>query len=119
MRVLHLLFALALCMTACVEKPHLPNAETMTSGTVTVLCDDAASQLMEPQIAEFARKHADAHIVVKVVSGREAMEALLGRRTRIAIMSRGYMRDEDSLMKVFKVKAHKSFHVAKIGRAHV
>lgn len=97
---------------ACDQRPEDKNAETMWRGRLTVWCDDAVAPLLRSQLEGFSRKYPDARIDVRTASGREVMEALLSRKARIALLARRYLRDEDSLMKAFKLEAHRTLHLA-------
>jgi hypothetical protein len=98
--------------TSCDRQPEDKNAETMWRGRLTVWCDEAVAPLLRSQIEGFARKYPDAHIDVRSATGREVMEALLSRKARIALLARGYLRDEDSLMKVYTLEPHRTLHIA-------
>lgn len=114
MRVLLSVACMSLAMMSmfCNGQPENKNAETMWRGSLMVWCDDAVSELMQSQFDAFSKKYPEAHIQVRVASGREVMEALLSRKARLAVLARTYLRDEDSLMKAFNVAPHRTLHIA-------
>lgn len=107
-----LLLSVLVLFGACNEPAKDPNAETMSSGSVVVWCDNEMLGLLKPQIDLFSSKNPAAKIELRSVSSREAMEALLARKARIVLLSRGYLQDEDSLMKAYKVEPHRTLHIA-------
>ncbi|MFM8437505.1 MAG: substrate-binding domain-containing protein [Candidatus Kapaibacterium sp.] len=104
--------SMALCLGSCDRRPEDKAAETMWRGSLTVWCDESVAPLLTSQIDAFSKKYPDARIDMRVAAGREVMEALLSRKARIALLARGYLRDEDSLMKAFGVEPHRRLHVA-------
>lgn len=104
--------SLAVMSMFCNGQPENNNAETMWRGSLMVWCDDAVAKLLQPQFDAFSKKYPEAHIQVRIASGREVMEALLSRKARLALLARTYLRDEDSLMRVFNVAPHRKLHIA-------
>jgi hypothetical protein len=107
-----LLFSVLVLLAACNEPAKDPNAETMNSGSVVVWCDEEMIVLLKPQIDLFISKNPAVKIELRSSSSREAMEALLARKARIVLLSRGYLQDEDSLMKAYKVEPHRTLDLA-------
>ena len=107
-----LLLSVLVLFGACNEPAKDPNTETMSSGSVVVWCDSEMLELLKPQIDLFISKNPATKIELRSASSREAMEALLARKARIVLLARGYLQDEDSLMKVYKVEPHRTLYIA-------
>lgn len=92
---------LAACSGGGSDEPALQ--ETATAGTMEILCDESLYDLLQPAFAAFDSAYPEAHVTIRPVSAREAVRLLLADSTRGIITARKYLRDEDSLMKVFGV----------------
>ncbi len=108
--VLVLVFILA--ASGCNDQHDVPGKETLQNGTTTVYCDAAVDSLILPMLERYRATHPNAHLQLTIGDARSGMAQLLGAKTRMAVISRPYLKDEDSLMRVFHVKTHRSFDLA-------
>lgn len=88
------------------------NEETMNSGKLQVWVDESLYNLMEPTFKMFNKFNPDVELTITRSGARDVMAQLLGGKARAIIIGREYLRDEDSLMKVYKVPVHKSMDIA-------
>ncbi|TAE30726.1 MAG: hypothetical protein EAZ92_04125 [Candidatus Kapaibacterium sp.] len=86
--------------------------ETATTGKAELLCDESIATFMQPTFRLFDSSYNDAAVGIKAVSAREAMTQLFGTKARGIVIARGYLADEDSLLKANKVPAHASTIIA-------
>ncbi len=100
------------CLMSCTEEKGDPNKETLTAGTSSLFCDAEVAPLILPMLERYQATHPNAHLQISVGDARDGMARLLSAKTRVAVLSRGYLPDEDSLMKVFHVNAHRNFALA-------
>jgi ABC-type phosphate transport system substrate-binding protein len=105
-----LAFALLL-ITNCGDKPD-PNAETDTTGTAEILCDQSLVHFLKPTFAMYDSAYPQAHVTVKGIAARDGMAQLFAGKARGIIVAREYLRDEDSLMKAFKVAPYEAVTLA-------
>ena len=80
--------------------------ESPTRGRVELLCDEAIATVLAEPLRRFDTLFPEAHVEVRAVPAREAMRQLLSGAARIIVLARGYLPDEDSLMRAFAVPAH-------------
>ncbi len=80
--------------------------DAMTSGKLTVYCDEALYNLMQPTFRMYDSTFPDIKLTTVKVNAREAMAKLLSANAEAIIMARDYLKDEDSLMKKFNVKQY-------------
>jgi ABC-type phosphate transport system substrate-binding protein len=109
-------FAIAFVFSfmSCDDAKHMPaeQAETATTGSAVILCDESLSGYLKPAFGYFDSSYADAKITVQVVNAREAMTQLFSTKARGIIIPRTYLRDEDSLMRANKVLPHATTLIA-------
>ncbi|MDQ1265775.1 MAG: hypothetical protein QG635_927 [Bacteroidota bacterium] len=89
--------------------------ETMNSGTITIYCEEGLYGMMSKPFELYAKDYPKVQFKTVCVSTREAFKVLLGGAARLIISSREYLKDEDSLMKVYKVPEHKKMIIARDG----
>jgi ABC-type phosphate transport system substrate-binding protein len=90
--------------------------DSINSGELTVLCDDAIWSLMQEPFKWYGEFYPKVKFTSKKVSAFEAMKKLLSADTlegRAIIVARDYTPREDSLMKSFKVDKHQREPIAK------
>ncbi|MFP4527077.1 MAG: substrate-binding domain-containing protein [Candidatus Kapaibacterium sp.] len=85
--------------------------ETMTSGEFTVYCDAAVYDFLDTTFAMYREEYPKVKLTTIEVDARQAMQMLLSGNTRVSIIARDYLPDEDSLMKVHEVDRHERFHI--------
>jgi phosphate transport system substrate-binding protein len=111
-----LVLAITSCffIASCDDAKHTPDeqAETATTGTAVILCDESLAEYMKPAFAYFDSSYTDAKVTVQIVNAREAMTQLFSTKARGIIVPRTYLHDEDSLMKANKVPPHASTVIA-------
>lgn len=117
MRTNNILFAailLLLFLVSCNEKSDnkATQRESMTSGEITAYCDNTLTKLFDTLFASYRKAYPDVKLTVNSVSAREAMAKLLAGEARVIIIARDYLRDEDSLMNVYKVAKHNYEEIA-------
>ncbi|MBI5325591.1 MAG: substrate-binding domain-containing protein [Ignavibacteriae bacterium] len=80
--------------------------DALTSGKLTVYCDEALYNLMETAFKLHDSTFPDVKLTRIKVNAREAMAKLLSANSEVIIIARDYLKDEDSLMIAYKVKEH-------------
>src|SRR3989339_9896 len=80
--------------------------DALTSGKLTVYCDEGLYNLIEPTFRMHDSTFPDIKLTSVKVNAREAMAKLLSANAEVIIIARDYLKDEDSLMKAYKVKEH-------------
>ncbi len=80
--------------------------ESVNSGTITCLVDEAVWDFMQPVFHMYDSAYKEIHPTFLKVTSREAMSQLLAGNAKVIVTPRDYLKDEDSLMKVFKVEPH-------------
>jgi ABC-type phosphate transport system substrate-binding protein len=77
--------------------------ENLNVGKLEVYCDANLFPLLKEPMELYAKTYPDVKFTYKLVSAREAMRLLLSGNAKAVIIGRDYLKDEDSLMKAFKV----------------
>lgn len=80
--------------------------ESVNSGTITCWVDEAVWDFMQPVFKMYDSAYKEIHPTFNKVTSREAMAQLLSGNAQVIVTPRDYLKDEDSLMKVFKVEKH-------------
>ncbi len=93
------------------QKPE--DTETMNSGKLTVYCDDAIYDMMDTVFTMYSDFYPNVKLTRCKENARNCMSLLLSGNARAIVLSRDYLKDEDSLMKAFKVAPHKRIDFAK------
>ncbi len=89
-----------------------PSVETMNSGTMTVAIDASISNVLDTALKLYGLVYPNVKLDVQKVESRKAMSLLLSGNSRAVVIARDYLKDEDSLMKLYKVEKHKKMEVA-------
>lgn len=106
---------LSLLLTACPRediRSSDPNQESWTTGSLTVFCDESVKDLLDSTFIIYDERYEDVQLTLKYGNSRNVMSQLLSGHARAIVTPRGYLKDEDSLMKAFKVKTHPNFTIA-------
>jgi hypothetical protein len=79
---------------------------SINSGTFTCYVDESVWDFLQPVFKMYDSSYSEIHATFYKSTSREAMAQLLAGNTKAIITPRDYLKDEDSLMKVYKVQAH-------------
>lgn len=110
-----ILLLIAILFVSCDDKyvQKNPNdTETMNSGKITVYCDEAIKDVIDSAFTMYTNDYKNVALTVKYENSRNVMAQLLGGKARIVVNARDYLKDEDSLMKVYKLKDYRRFELA-------
>jgi ABC-type phosphate transport system substrate-binding protein len=112
-----LLVAICYLISACGEKQAKRplSTETIDSGTVEVFCDEAYSFALDSIFAMYRQQYQKVNLKVNYVNARNATSQLLGGKTRVAIIGRDYLADEDSIMANYNIKPYYQMDLANDG----
>lgn len=108
-------FCCTLLFTNCDNKYDVkdPNdTETINSGKLTIYCDDAVYNLLDSGFLNYNKQYPNVILTKVKANARNSMAYLLAGKTRVSIIARDYLKDEDSLMKVYKVVKHQRVKIA-------
>jgi ABC-type phosphate transport system substrate-binding protein len=100
---------------ACESKydTNKPNdKETMNSGKLTAYIDEDIAPLLDSAWTIYNKIYPNVDLKLVKTDARTCMSMILGGKERVALVSREYLKDEDSLMKVYKVQAHQKLKIA-------
>lgn len=104
-----------LTLVACDDqKPHPKNSneETMNSGKLTVYCDESLAEKLDSVVQWYRTANPKVELTYKIDNSRSVMAKLLAGEARAIVIGRDYLKDEDSLMKVYKVQKHQFMEIA-------
>jgi len=80
--------------------------ESVNSGTITCWVDESVWDFMQPVFKMYDSAYKEIDPTFIKVTSREAMAQLLSGNAKVIVTPRDYLKDEDSLMKAFKVERH-------------
>jgi len=114
---IYILFAVFLLLLSCGDNKYkakgTDEVETLNSGKLEVFVDDAIAPVFDSVFQMYTNERiTNVDLKVHKVSARESMAKLLGRKSRVVILARDYLNDEDSLMKINNLKPHIRFSPA-------
>jgi len=105
-----LFFILVSCGDNKFEANNPEDHETYNSGKLEIYVDDAIADVMDSVFTMYkAERITNVDLKVHIVNAREAMVKLLARESRLVMLARDYLNDEDSLMKLNGLKPHRKF----------
>ncbi|MDA3843479.1 MAG: hypothetical protein PF588_03805 [Candidatus Kapabacteria bacterium] len=110
-----ILLALVFILPSCGESKNKGfggKYASLHSGTFTVHCEESLSEVMDRVFVMYDSVYTDANQTIKLSTARTGMEHLLAGETDIFISAREYLKDEDSLMKAYKVEPHVIMNIA-------
>ncbi|HYF04434.1 MAG TPA: substrate-binding domain-containing protein [Patescibacteria group bacterium] len=87
--------------------------ENETTGKVTILCDESIYQLLKIPVELFDSTYRTAEVNLQPASARRAMAELLSGSAKGIVVARDYLKDEDSLMRVYGVQPHERYLIAR------
>ena len=86
------------------NKPKRPlSTETIDSGAVEVYCDEAYIPALDTVFDFYKNRYKKVTLDIKPASARNVLAHLLAGKTRVAIVGRDNLPDEDSLMQLYNV----------------
>ncbi len=89
--------SLMLSMTGCLK--YEKSANSHTSGTTTMMCDNTFENIMEQEIDVFEYQYPEAHILTRYVTQREAIDSLLSFNTKTIVIPRDLTKNEKDYIK--------------------
>lgn len=92
------------------KNPH--DIETMNSGKLNVIVDNAVKSVIDTGLVLYEKDYKKVLLTKEFKNARETMGQLLSGNSRVVVIARDYLQDEDSLMKEFKVKEHEKMKIA-------
>lgn len=88
------------------EKNDTGNMQAASKDTINVLIDEAIAPMLEEPFKMYRESKPEIVLLTKVVKSREAMALLLSGKTKVAILARDYMKDEDSIMNAYGISPY-------------
>lgn len=98
-----LLFIIVLFCSCNEKRNKVPTTETIDSGKIEVYCDASYQFAVDSVFSLYQERYPKVELVINYVNSRNATSHLLSGKTRVAIIGRNYLRDEDSLLKEYNV----------------
>ncbi len=86
--------------------------ETMNSGNLTAYCDLSIASLLDSAFIMYKVDYPRVNLNIETGNARQVMAKLLAGEARVILIARDYLRDEDSLMKVYNVEPHPRMEMA-------
>lgn len=98
-RKLSVLFAVALAasLTSCLK--YEKKANSSTTGTMTMVCDETFRNIMEQEIDVFEYQYPDAHVLARYATQGEALDSLMSLNTRTVVIARDLTKKEKDYLK--------------------
>ena len=110
------LFAITflLFVTSCdSKKSKRPlSTETIDSGTVEVYYDESYKNVLDTVFQLYTKRYKNVTLIPQSVNARNVLAHLLAGKTRVAIIGRDNLPDEDSLMKLYNVSPFYKMEIA-------
>lgn len=89
--------ALAASLTSCLK--YEKKANSSTTGTMTMVCDETFRNIMEQEIDVFEYQYPDAHVLARYATQGEALDSLLSLNTRTVVIARDLTKKEKDYLK--------------------
>ena len=89
--------ALTAAATSCLK--YEKSANSHTTGTTTVVCDNTFQNIMAQEVDVFEYQYPDAHILVRYATQAEAFDSLLSLNTKTIVASRDVTEREREILK--------------------
>lgn len=86
--------------------------ETMNSGKLKVVIDESIKNVLDTGLVMYQNDYENVLITKEFKNARKSMGELLGGLSRVVVIARDYLEDEDSLMVVHKVDKHYRMKIA-------
>lgn len=88
---------LATTTTSCLK--YEKSANSHTSGTTSIVCDNTFQNIMAQEIDVFEYQYPDAHILARYATQSEALDSLLSLNTKTIVISRDLTQKERDILK--------------------
>lgn len=88
---------LSIAATSCLK--YEKSANSHTSGTTTIVCDNTFQNIMAQEIDVFEYQYPDAHILARYATQTEAFDSLMSLNTKTIIVSRDVTQHEKEILK--------------------
>lgn len=89
--------ALAAATTGCLKYEKAANSHT--TGTTTIVCDNTFQNIMAQEIDVFEYQYPDAHILARYATQAEAFDSLMSLNTKTIVVSRDVSPREKEILK--------------------
>lgn len=89
--------ALAVGSTSCLK--YEKKANSHTTGTTTIVCDNTFQNIMEQEVDVFEYQYPEAHILARYATQAEAFDSLLSLNTKTIIAARDITQKERDIIK--------------------
>ncbi len=89
--------ALASSLTGCLK--YEKKANSSTTGTMTMVCDDTFRNIMEQEVDVFEYQYPDAHVLARYATQGEAIDSLMSLNTRTVVIARDLTKQERDFLK--------------------
>ena len=89
--------ALALAATSCLK--YEKSANSHTTGTTTLVCDNTFQNIMSQEIDVFEYDYPDAHILARYATQAEAFDSLMSLNTKTIVVARDVTPREREILK--------------------
>lgn len=86
-----------LSLTSCMK--YEKKANSSTSGTMTMVCDDTFRNIMEQEVDVFEYQYPDAHVLARYATQGEAIDSLMSLNTRTVVIARDLTKKERDFLK--------------------
>lgn len=103
MRIINSLLAAAAAVTiaatatSCLKYEKAANSHT--TGTTTIVCDNTFQNIMKQEIDVFEYQYPDAHILARYATQAEAFDSLMSLNTKTIVVSRDLTQKERDILK--------------------
>ena len=88
---------LAVGLTGCLK--YEKKANSSTTGTTTIVCDDTFRNIMEQEVDVFEYQYPDAHILARYATQAEAIDSLMSLNTKTIVIGRDLTKEEKKYLK--------------------
>lgn len=88
---------LAALLSGCMK--YEKKANSQTSGTMTMVCDDTFRNIMEQEVDVFEYQYPEAHILARYATQAEALDSLFSLNTRTVVIARDLTKEERNFLK--------------------
>lgn len=94
------------------ESKNPDDVETINSGKLDILIDNELYPLMDTTFEMYKSFYPNVRLTSKYTNSREVMANLFNGKNRAVIIARDYLKDEDSILKAYKIQKHLKMKIA-------